>query len=78
VKHACKIGYSKIMGHHRIEAPMMRTDKKGEFKEVSMMRRSKLPRRCLQDQKDRFFMDGLLPYAKYIKKASFLQRNSAR
>ncbi|MBU4220665.1 MAG: formylmethanofuran dehydrogenase subunit B [Euryarchaeota archaeon] len=35
VKNACKLGVAKIMGHHRIKAPMMRTDKKGEFKEVS-------------------------------------------
>ncbi len=35
VKHACKVGAAKIMGHHRIKAPMMRTDKKGDFKEVS-------------------------------------------
>lgn len=35
VKHACKLGSAKIMGHHRIEAPMMRKDKKSEFKEVS-------------------------------------------
>ncbi|VVB95186.1 Formate dehydrogenase subunit alpha [uncultured archaeon] len=34
-KHACRIGAAKIMGHHRIEAPMMRTDKKSDFKEVS-------------------------------------------
>ncbi|NJD75657.1 MAG: formylmethanofuran dehydrogenase subunit B [Candidatus Methanoperedens sp.] len=34
-KHACKIGAAKIMGHHRIKAPMMRTDKKSDFKEVS-------------------------------------------
>lgn len=35
VKHACKIGSSKIRGHERIKAPMMREDKKGEFREVS-------------------------------------------
>ncbi|MRG77178.1 MAG: formylmethanofuran dehydrogenase subunit B, partial [ANME-2 cluster archaeon] len=35
VKHACKIGASKIMGHDRIKAPMMRDDKNGEFREVS-------------------------------------------
>lgn len=35
VKHACKLGASKIMGHHRIKAPMMRKDKHSEFKEVS-------------------------------------------
>jgi formylmethanofuran dehydrogenase subunit B len=35
VKHACKLGVAKIMGHHRIEAPLMRKDKKSEFKEVS-------------------------------------------
>ncbi|MBE0523003.1 MAG: formylmethanofuran dehydrogenase subunit B [Methanosarcinales archaeon] len=35
VQHACKIGSSKIMGHDRIKAPMMRDDKKGEFREVS-------------------------------------------
>lgn len=34
-KHACKLGAAKIMGHHRIKAPMMRTDKNGDFKEVS-------------------------------------------
>jgi formylmethanofuran dehydrogenase subunit B len=34
-KHACKLGAAKIMGHHRIEAPLMRKDKKSEFKEVS-------------------------------------------
>lgn len=34
-KHACKIGAAKIMGHHRIKAPMIRTDKKSNFKEVS-------------------------------------------
>ncbi len=34
-KHACKLGVAKIMGHHRIEAPLMRKDKKSEFKEVS-------------------------------------------
>ncbi len=34
-KHACRIGAAKIMGHHRIEAPMMRTDKKSDFKEAS-------------------------------------------
>ncbi len=34
-KHACKLGAAKIMGHHRIKEPMMRTDKKGNFKEVS-------------------------------------------
>ena len=34
-KNACKLGAAKIMGHHRIEAPMMRKDKKSEFKEVS-------------------------------------------
>ena len=34
-KHACKIGAAKIMGHHRIKAPMMRTDKNSNFKEVS-------------------------------------------
>ena len=35
VKQACKLGSAKIMGHHRIEAPMMRKDKNSEFKEVS-------------------------------------------
>jgi formylmethanofuran dehydrogenase subunit B len=35
VKHACKIGVAKIMGHHRIKAPMIRNDKKSEFNEVS-------------------------------------------
>ncbi len=35
VKQACKLGASKIMGHHRIKAPMMRKDKNSEFKEVS-------------------------------------------
>ncbi len=35
VKHACKIGAAKIMGHHRIKMPMMRDDKKDDFKEVS-------------------------------------------
>ncbi len=35
VKHACKLGAAKIMGHHRIEAPMMRDDKNSDFKEVS-------------------------------------------
>ncbi len=35
VKQACKVGSAKIMGHHRIEAPMMRTDKNSEFREVS-------------------------------------------
>lgn len=35
VKHACKLGASKIMGHHRIKAPMMRKDKHSDFKEVS-------------------------------------------
>jgi len=34
-KQACKLGSAKIMGHHRIEAPMMRKDKNSEFKEVS-------------------------------------------
>ncbi|HEY9246180.1 MAG TPA: formylmethanofuran dehydrogenase subunit B, partial [Candidatus Methanoperedens sp.] len=34
-KHACKVGAAKIMGHHRIKAPMMRKDKKSDFKEVS-------------------------------------------
>ncbi len=34
-KHACKIGAAKIMGHHRIKAPMMRADKYANFKEVS-------------------------------------------
>ena len=34
-KHACKLGAAKIMGHHRIKSPMMRTDKNGDFKEVS-------------------------------------------
>jgi len=34
-KNACKLGAAKIMGHHRIEAPMMRKGKKDEFKEVS-------------------------------------------
>src|SRR5574341_173317 len=34
-KHACKLGAAKIMGHHRIKAPMMRTDKNSNFKEVS-------------------------------------------
>ncbi len=35
VKQACKLGSAKIMGHHRIEAPMMRKDKNSEFSEVS-------------------------------------------
>lgn len=35
VKQACKLGNAKIMGHHRIKAPMMRKDKNSEFKEVS-------------------------------------------
>ncbi|HEY6586581.1 MAG TPA: formylmethanofuran dehydrogenase subunit B [Candidatus Methanoperedens sp.] len=35
VKQACKLGASKIMGHHRIKAPMIRKDKNSEFKEVS-------------------------------------------
>jgi formylmethanofuran dehydrogenase subunit B len=35
IKNACKVGSAKIMGHHRIEAPMMRADKRSEFKEVS-------------------------------------------
>ncbi|HEX7628389.1 MAG TPA: formylmethanofuran dehydrogenase subunit B [Candidatus Methanoperedens sp.] len=35
VKQACKLGSAKIMGHHRIEAPMMRKDKNSEFREVS-------------------------------------------
>ncbi len=35
VKHACKLGASKIMGHHRIEFPMMRKNKQSEFAEVS-------------------------------------------
>jgi len=35
VQHACKIGTSKIKGHDRIKAPMMRDDKNGEFREVS-------------------------------------------
>ncbi|KCZ72274.1 formylmethanofuran dehydrogenase, subunit B [Candidatus Methanoperedens nitroreducens] len=35
VKHACKLGAAKIMGHDRIKAPMMRTDKNSDFKEVS-------------------------------------------
>ena len=34
-KHACKLGAAKIMGHHRIKAPMMRSDKNSDFKEVS-------------------------------------------
>ncbi len=34
-KHACKLGAAKIMGHHRIKEPMMRADKKGNFKEVT-------------------------------------------
>ncbi|MCZ7398084.1 MAG: formylmethanofuran dehydrogenase subunit B [Candidatus Methanoperedens sp.] len=34
-KHACKLGAAKIMGHHRIKAPMMRKDKHSDFKEVS-------------------------------------------
>ncbi len=34
-KHACKLGAAKIMGHHRIKAPMMRDDKNSDFKEVS-------------------------------------------
>lgn len=34
-KKACKLGAAKIMGHHRIKAPMMRKDKKSDFKEVS-------------------------------------------
>jgi formylmethanofuran dehydrogenase subunit B len=34
-KHACKLGAAKIMGHHRIKAPMMRKDKNSDFKEVS-------------------------------------------
>jgi len=33
VKKACKLGKSKIMGHQRIETPMIRED--GEFKEVT-------------------------------------------
>ena len=35
VKQACKLGSAKIMGHHRIKAPMMRKDKNSEFTEVS-------------------------------------------
>lgn len=35
VKQACKLGNAKIMGHHRIKAPMMRKDKNSEFTEVS-------------------------------------------
>lgn len=35
VKQACKLGTAKIMGHHRIKAPMMRKDKNSEFTEVS-------------------------------------------
>jgi len=34
-KQACKLGSAKIMGHHKIKAPMMRKDKNSEFKEVS-------------------------------------------
>ena len=34
-KQACKLGSAKIMGHHRIKAPMMRKDKNSEFTEVS-------------------------------------------
>jgi formylmethanofuran dehydrogenase subunit B len=34
-KNACKLGAAKIMGHHRIKAPMMRKDKNSDFKEVS-------------------------------------------
>ncbi len=34
-KRACKLGAAKIMGHHRIKAPMMRKDKDSDFKEVS-------------------------------------------
>ncbi len=34
-KHACKLGAAKIMGHHRIKEPMMRADKKGNFKDVT-------------------------------------------
>lgn len=35
IMHACKIGESKIRGHERIKAPMMRDDKNSEFREVS-------------------------------------------
>ncbi|MBE0520911.1 MAG: formylmethanofuran dehydrogenase subunit B [Candidatus Methanoperedenaceae archaeon] len=35
VKNACKIGASKIRGHHRIKSPMIRDDKNSDFKEVS-------------------------------------------
>lgn len=35
VKQACKLGTAKIMGHHRIKAPMMRKDKNSDFTEVS-------------------------------------------
>ncbi|MDP2845425.1 MAG: formylmethanofuran dehydrogenase subunit B, partial [Candidatus Methanoperedens sp.] len=31
-KRACKLGAAKIMGHHRIKAPMMRKDKHSGFK----------------------------------------------
>jgi formylmethanofuran dehydrogenase subunit B len=34
-KQACKLGSAKIMGHHRIKAPMMRKDKNSDFTEVS-------------------------------------------
>ncbi len=51
VKHACKIGAAKIMGHHRIKAPMMRTDKKGEFKEVSYDEAIEAAAKILADSK---------------------------
>jgi formylmethanofuran dehydrogenase subunit B len=35
VKQACKIGAAKIMGHNRMKAPMIRSDKNADFKEVS-------------------------------------------
>ncbi len=35
VKHACKLGTAKIMGHNRIKAPMMRENKNAGFKEIS-------------------------------------------
>lgn len=34
-KNACKLGTAKILGHHRINAPMIRDSKNGDFKEVS-------------------------------------------
>ncbi|TRZ88226.1 MAG: formylmethanofuran dehydrogenase subunit B [Methanosarcinales archaeon] len=51
VKHACKVGAAKIMGHHRIKAPMMRTDKKGEFKEVSYDEAIEAASKILADSK---------------------------